>query len=734
MDDIVPLVTYQNGVYEVCVETLDWLKSLKTNIAVLVCCGKFRTGKSFLMNRMLQMGPNRGFGVGDTVNSCTKGLWLSKKTIPINDKLHMIVVDAEGIDSLDASATHDSRIFTLGILLSSVFVYNSMGVLDEAAVKVLSFMTQVADSIKDHSNSPQFYWVLRDFSLELVSRDGVPMEPDEYLEDCLAPDETTRNSIKALFKERHLFTLPRPSKNDITQKLDQKHSNISPKFTQNMARMRDTILENAKPIEMNGIPMSGEVFGNLVEQLVSVVQTSAVPEFCDMWTMMARVQQRDLIQQYVVRSFETIHTWESGTESVMQSKTASMISSYVNEYYDICMSPKPSKESIETEITSVVLTAIQPVLNSKTIDANQLANDCLNQMETEIASSFDVNTIVKICDDFKQNHGLDIYNTYLAPLVLKTILIKWFPEQMEVAKQQGNDCRIVDLTMQLHSIQTELESEREMYAQAKKDMMSTMDKVAVCIDSACQTEEEEDEPVISPLPLDDTDSILSMRQELEDANTERDQLKQELVMHQDELKKLSSSVKGELQEVRKRFDEEKRRLVAELEQERQSLKDAQIEGKAWKDRNEWLVNELKQANDRVVQVQTNLLNDFKSKEAHFREKNSEWVREQLDWYSQMTEQKRISACATTEVVYLKRKLDDYDETQDECKRMRRESQSLNVQKARSDVEIDHLKTSVKAVTMERNSLQKHNMMLENKLAVLQTTVELQACRNSCEER
>ena len=136
MDDIVPLVTYQNGVYEVCVETLDWLKSLKTNIAVLVCCGKFRTGKSFLMNRMLQMGPNRGFGVGDTVNSCTKGLWLSKKTIPINDKLHMIVVDAEGIDSLDASATHDSRIFTLGILLSSVFVYNSMGVLDEAAVKV----------------------------------------------------------------------------------------------------------------------------------------------------------------------------------------------------------------------------------------------------------------------------------------------------------------------------------------------------------------------------------------------------------------------------------------------------------------------------------------------------------------------------------------------------------------------------------------------------------------------
>jgi hypothetical protein len=44
-----------------------------------------RTGKSFLMNRIL-LEQSDGFTVGPTVNPCTKGLWLWNKVILKSEK------------------------------------------------------------------------------------------------------------------------------------------------------------------------------------------------------------------------------------------------------------------------------------------------------------------------------------------------------------------------------------------------------------------------------------------------------------------------------------------------------------------------------------------------------------------------------------------------------------------------------------------------------------------------
>jgi hypothetical protein len=45
-----------------------------------------------------------------------------------------LIVDTEGIGGLDEDNNHDMRIFTLAILLSSYFLYNSMGSIDENAL------------------------------------------------------------------------------------------------------------------------------------------------------------------------------------------------------------------------------------------------------------------------------------------------------------------------------------------------------------------------------------------------------------------------------------------------------------------------------------------------------------------------------------------------------------------------------------------------------------------------
>lgn len=40
------------------------------------------------------------------------------------------VFDTEGFGSLEKDAKHDARVFLLGILLSEVLIYNSMGAID----------------------------------------------------------------------------------------------------------------------------------------------------------------------------------------------------------------------------------------------------------------------------------------------------------------------------------------------------------------------------------------------------------------------------------------------------------------------------------------------------------------------------------------------------------------------------------------------------------------------------
>lgn len=50
---------------------MTWLKKLEGPIGVVAVAGMYRTGKSFLLNRMI-LDQSNGFGVGPTVNPCTK--------------------------------------------------------------------------------------------------------------------------------------------------------------------------------------------------------------------------------------------------------------------------------------------------------------------------------------------------------------------------------------------------------------------------------------------------------------------------------------------------------------------------------------------------------------------------------------------------------------------------------------------------------------------------------------
>lgn len=63
-----------------------------------------------------------------------------------------VMLDTEGIDAWDQTGQYSVQIFSLAVLLSSLFVYNQMGGIDEAALDRLSLVTEMTKHIRVRAN------------------------------------------------------------------------------------------------------------------------------------------------------------------------------------------------------------------------------------------------------------------------------------------------------------------------------------------------------------------------------------------------------------------------------------------------------------------------------------------------------------------------------------------------------------------------------------------------------
>lgn len=307
---VVPLITCIDGAYAVHQDTLDWIRARKTPFAVVACAGRYRTGKSFLLNQLTKAEAGSGFGVGDSVQACTKGLWVFKQWVTQGDK-DILFMDTEGIDALDANDTHDVRIFTLALLLCSAFLYNSVGAIDETAMQTLSLMTRVTNSVRVHADDkdddggtglgaymPAFYWVLRDFSLRLVAKDGRALSHDDYLESALQTADPQKDIVRAAIRDsfptRALVTLSRPCPTDDATALQRRPNSVTQKFLGEVEALRGRLGREVPFFRSNGALATGPMFAVLCAHLANVVQTDAVPVMRDSWTLMAIAQAKDL--------------------------------------------------------------------------------------------------------------------------------------------------------------------------------------------------------------------------------------------------------------------------------------------------------------------------------------------------------------------------------------------------------------------------------------------------------
>ena len=306
--DVMPFVTFHDNHFSVNEAAAAFLDSLGSQpLGVAALAGPYRHGKSFLLNRvLLQYGPGAGFSVGHTVNACTKGLHISTQLLTdprAPNAAPVLIMDTEGLGAVSATDTHDMRIFSLALLLSSMFLYNSKGTIDQPAINNLALVTNISEHIRVSTTNgsddladffPTFLWIVRDFALDLVDESGAPLAADDYLETALKPIESAeknkvRERLRTLFKHRGCVTMARPCDDEQALKTlnDLPSTAMKPMFLDQAAALRSLVMQRTQPARVQGMTMTGPLLVRLARLYVDAINKGAAPAIKDSWALIS---------------------------------------------------------------------------------------------------------------------------------------------------------------------------------------------------------------------------------------------------------------------------------------------------------------------------------------------------------------------------------------------------------------------------------------------------------------
>ncbi|XP_049666225.1 guanylate-binding protein 1-like [Accipiter gentilis] len=285
-------------------EALQVLSKITQPVVVVAITGLYRTGKSYLMNRLA--GQRRGFSLGSTVQSHTKGIWMWCVPHPCRPGHTLVLLDTEGLGDVEKGDTrNDTWIFVLTILLSSTLIYNSRGTIDQMAMDQLHYVVKLTDHVKLKAGPkesedelhdsekfvlffPTFIWAVRDFTLQLQV-DGKEISEDEYLEEALklkagSSQETQRYNqprecIRQFFPDRKCFAFDQPaSRKDLVCLEDLQDDEINPEFQQQVEKFCSYVWEKSPPKTVpGGHILTGNQLGKLATTYVETIQSGAVP-------------------------------------------------------------------------------------------------------------------------------------------------------------------------------------------------------------------------------------------------------------------------------------------------------------------------------------------------------------------------------------------------------------------------------------------------------------------------
>ncbi|XP_066500187.1 guanylate-binding protein 1-like isoform X1 [Hoplias malabaricus] len=315
----------KDGGLVVCEEAMKILDQITQPVVVVAVVGLYRTGKSYLMNRLAQA--QTGFPLGNTIESKTKGIWMWCVPHPQKKDHTLVLLDTEGLGDVDkGDEKHDVWIFCMAVLLSSTLVYNSLGTIDNTALEKLHYVAKLTENIKLKSNTqngeetyntstefmrvfPSFIWTVRDFILRL-ELNGKPITADEYLENALKlkPGDSlneirnkTRSCVREFFAVRKCFVFERPANSKKMMNMESlTDADLEEDFVKEANTFCSYIYSNSNPKTLRGgLGVTGRMLATLAQTYVEAISSGQVPSLDNAVESLTQIQNSRAITEAV---------------------------------------------------------------------------------------------------------------------------------------------------------------------------------------------------------------------------------------------------------------------------------------------------------------------------------------------------------------------------------------------------------------------------------------------------
>lgn len=272
-------------------EGLDAISRLETPIAAVAVIGPYRSGKSFLLNQLLSLSCEEGFGVGHMRDTKTKGIWVWGKPIEMDIggvRTSILFLDTEGFESVGKSNVYDDRIFALATIMSSVLIYNLPETVREADISRLSFAVELAQEFygrvkgRDIAFQPaKLLWLIqRDFlegkTVQQMVNEALQQVPNLTGNKNIQQVNEIRESLEIMGENSTAFSLPQPHL--LRTKLCNLHdSDLDPSYVKRREELKGLVTHMIQPKMVRGKFLSGKEFVSFLEQILEALNKGDIP-------------------------------------------------------------------------------------------------------------------------------------------------------------------------------------------------------------------------------------------------------------------------------------------------------------------------------------------------------------------------------------------------------------------------------------------------------------------------
>lgn len=208
-------------------------------VVVVSIAGKFRRGKSFVLNFFLQYmrnrkqcdwmtdpnDPEQGFPWRNGSERETTGIWIWSEVFVVTTtegrKVAVLFLDSQGTFDCESTIKRCATIFALSAMASSVLIYNLQHNLDEADLQHLQLFTQYGRLAMEATGTRPFQkllFLVRDWPCAYERQYGFEggrslIEQRLRVSERQEPElQSVRRDIWSCFSEIYCFLMPHPGK------------------------------------------------------------------------------------------------------------------------------------------------------------------------------------------------------------------------------------------------------------------------------------------------------------------------------------------------------------------------------------------------------------------------------------------------------------------------------------------------------------------------------------------